>query len=70
MLKSYDSGIFHGDTRAKLSKGLNRGSGLVLRSWLLCCVCVFLYSVFQYISVVSRSLSVPCPLLGRCIARS
>jgi len=35
----------------------------------LLCVCT-LYSVYLYICMVSRSLSVPCPLLGRCSARS
>ena len=44
-------------------------SGGDVRPWLFCCVCI-LYSVYLYICMVSRSLSVPCSLLGRCIARS
>ena len=50
------------------------------RWWLLCCVSVLYTLCTQYICVVSRSLSVPCPflvrslsvprpLLGRCFAR-
>ena len=35
----------------------------------LLCVCT-LYSVYLYIRMVSRSLSVPRSLSGRCIARS